>query len=285
MAGISPAFSFYPQDWLSSPSVRAMPHSARGMYIDLLCLQWVDADCSLPNDTVALARMVGGDPSEFNKHWDEHLQECFTKVGAGPGRIRLRNMRLYREFQTQKTRREQASAAGKASAKSRGNKTKNDRSNSVGTKRQRKPNLSSSSSSSSSVSSSGESGSLRNLSSSRVSSTDIDAVIEHYREHHPKSRPGEADRRRIAARIREGYSADDLRRAIDGCHKSPHHCGENPGGKLYQSLELITRDSKHVQQFLEISENGPGVVLSEKSQRTLRSVEGYCEEMGYIDAE
>lgn len=81
----------------------------------------------------------------------------------------------------------------------------------------------------------------------------VNAVVEAYRLHHPRARPGEKERRKIAARLAEGYSAEDLIAAVDGCHRSPWHCGENPEGKTYQSLDLIVRDSSHVASFIEAS--------------------------------
>lgn len=89
-----------------------------------------------------------------------------------------------------------------------------------------------------------------------ASAPDVMAVIAHYRSFHPRARPGDKERKLIRARLKEGYSVADLQAAIDGCHRSPHHCGENPSGTCYQTLELIVRDSKHVQQFMEIAENG-----------------------------
>ena len=113
---------------------------------------------------------------------------------------------------------------------------------------------------------------------------DIRAVYDHYRESHPRSHPkpksNSTEWRKIKARLAEGYSVDDLKTAIDGCHKSPYHCGENSAGKTYQSLELIVRDSSHVQQFIELADPTPKPVLSEKSQRTIRATESFLERHG-----
>ncbi len=88
----------------------------------------------------------------------------------------------------------------------------------------------------------------------------VDRVIERYRHHHPRARPGDRERRKILDRLNDGFSVGDLRLAIDGCHKSPYHCGENDSGTLYQALELIVRDGDKVTKFLEIASqvNGNG---------------------------
>lgn len=85
----------------------------------------------------------------------------------------------------------------------------------------------------------------------------IEKIISHYKNYHPKARPGNSDRKRIQARLKEGWKPCDIMQAIDGCHKSPYHCGKNANGMRYQSLELITRDSDHIHQFFELANTGP----------------------------
>jgi hypothetical protein len=79
-------------------------------------------------------------------------------------------------------------------------------------------------------------------------------VIEHYKQEHPTSRPGAKERAAIKARLKDGYTAKELCHAIDGCHHSPHHCGQNETGTKYQALTLIMRDAAHVDMF--IAESG-----------------------------
>jgi hypothetical protein len=85
----------------------------------------------------------------------------------------------------------------------------------------------------------------------------IDAVISHYQSYHPRARPGAKERKKIRDRLKERHSVEDLCKAIDGCHRSPHHCGQNERGTKYQSLELIMRDASHIQQFLEVPSDPP----------------------------
>jgi len=77
----------------------------------------------------------------------------------------------------------------------------------------------------------------------------------------------------VRARLEEGYLVDALKLAIDGCHRSPFHQGENERGTKYDSLELIMRDSDHVAKFIELAEAGPGAVLTEKQRRGHRAGE------------
>ncbi len=58
---------------------------------------------------------------------------------------------------------------------------------------------------------------------------------------------------RIKERWEEGAPVGDVRLAIDGCKMSAFHMGDNTGGKLYNDLELILRDRKRLEGFMEIA--------------------------------
>lgn len=103
----------------------------------------------------------------------------------------------------------------------------------------------------------------------------VNEVVAHYQKYHPKSKPGTKERTKIRGRLDDGYSANQLKEAIDGCHRSPYHCGENDRNRKYQSLELIMRDASHVDQFIEMPVNG--TVLSEKTMRTNRAANNFVE--------
>ena len=95
----------------------------------------------------------------------------------------------------------------------------------------------------------------------------VAAVVAHYKSLHPRARPGESERKKIRARLKEGWTVADLQAAIDGNHRDPHCCGENDRGKLYHSLELCVRDSKHVQDYIEAPLHTP----SAKERRAVRA--------------
>jgi len=82
---------------------------------------------------------------------------------------------------------------------------------------------------------------------------EVAQVVECYQQHHPKAKPGDKERAKIRDRLAEGFTVDDLLLAIEGCHKSPFHCGDNKENRKYQSLELIVRDTTRVSQFIELA--------------------------------
>lgn len=54
----SPAFQFYPGDWLRSLRITMMTHEEQGIYIRLLCHCWLNG--SIPEDTKQLKALIGG---------------------------------------------------------------------------------------------------------------------------------------------------------------------------------------------------------------------------------
>lgn len=112
----SPAFQFYPDDFLGSPAVAAMTHAEIGVYMLLLCFDW-NAN-GLPEDAATLARMVKLPPKQFAKVWPA-LESCFP-VRDG----RRFNPRLEKERAKQTEWREKSARGGKHSAEKRAAKGK-----------------------------------------------------------------------------------------------------------------------------------------------------------------
>lgn len=86
---------------------------------------------------------------------------------------------------------------------------------------------------------------------------DVGVVFAYWKEihGHPKARLDDKRKRLLAHALKE-YPPEDLKRAIDGCKLSPHHQGKNDKGTVYDDIELICRDSKHIEQFIAYTENG-----------------------------
>lgn len=81
-------------------------------------------------------------------------------------------------------------------------------------------------------------------------------VFEHWQEvmSHPRAKLDDKRRKKVNSRLKDGYTVDDLKQAINGCKKSPHHMGENDRATVYDGLELICRDAEHVDKFIAVAE-------------------------------
>ena len=67
MKNNTPAFQFYPQDFLVGTAMLSAEET--GAYIRLLCYQWTND--GLPNDKVILARIAGCDGNAMGSIWDK----------------------------------------------------------------------------------------------------------------------------------------------------------------------------------------------------------------------
>ncbi len=100
----SPAFQFYPNDWLGSSKVMMMTPAEEGAYIRLLAIAWGEADGGLPIDDDTLAVL-----SRLGNSWlrsKEKILRCFFEKDG-----RYFNKRLLAERKKQTAKREQASNA------------------------------------------------------------------------------------------------------------------------------------------------------------------------------
>ena len=48
------------------------------------------------------------------------------------------------------------------------------------------------------------------------------------------------------------YGVEQCKQAIEGCSLSPFHMGRNKMNKRYDDIELILRDSEHIERFLGV---------------------------------
>ncbi|KKM74489.1 hypothetical protein LCGC14_1399850 [marine sediment metagenome] len=238
---------------------------AVGMYIRSICFQW--AHGSVPNDPRKIQQITGVTPQEFNEHWSEVTEKLVLNKDG-----HWINQRAQVEMEKKLGIVEKRVIAGqkgglakaKAAALAKGVAKGVAKTWQMEEGRRKK-----------------EEGRGKGEDGSRKTEEDrpanIRAVFEHYRTYHLKLNPDPSSTSKewqlIRERLKDGYTVDDLKAAIDGCHRSSYHCGENPRGMKYQSLELIVRDAKHVQEFLEVPEKQ--AVLSEKERRGQRAGENF----------
>jgi hypothetical protein len=106
-------------------------------------------------------------------------------------------------------------------------------------------------------------------------SSAILSVFAYYRAHRPRRFPRPSSKlkewARIKALLSSGYSVENICAAIDGCMQSGWHQGDNDRGVKYDSLELITRNSTKLEQFMALAIDPAPVILS-KSEKRLAEV-------------
>lgn len=119
-------------------------------------------------------------------------------------------------------------------------------------------------------------------------SSDVDVIFAYWQAalNHPNAKMTTERQTAIRARLREGYSVQQLIQAIDGCKNSPHHQGENDRGIIYDDLTLICRNGSKVEQFigyLERKEINNGI--NQKSTRGHLDLADELERIGRAERE
>ncbi|MCI0699318.1 hypothetical protein L0337_45860, partial [candidate division KSB1 bacterium] len=102
--------------------------------------------------------------------------------------------------------------------------------------------------------------------------TNIQMVFAHWQTvmDHPLAKLTKERRRKVQMRLKEGYTVEQLKQAIDGNKASPFHQGQNDHGTKYDDLELICRKGAQVEKFIGIAEavkNGNGKLNANLTRR------------------
>lgn len=104
----SPAFQWYPKDYLSDIRVMALSWQQRGVYTHLFSMCWLEG--SLPNDAAKIAKAIGAELDDVKA-----VLELFIPSRGN----KLKHKRLETERRGQNKRRKDKSRAGKLGAKAR----------------------------------------------------------------------------------------------------------------------------------------------------------------------
>jgi hypothetical protein len=82
----------------------------------------------------------------------------------------------------------------------------------------------------------------------------------------------------IKGRLKDGYTVEQLCKAVDGCKLSPHHMGHNDTRTIYDDIELICRDGPRVDKFMALVERGPGNGMSAGLQQQVNILDEWLQE-------
>lgn len=98
-------------------------------------------------------------------------------------------------------------------------------------------------------------------------------VFEHWKTvlNHPTAKLDDKRRKAISAALRIGYTADQLKAAIDGCSRTPHNMGQNDRHTVYDDLGLILRDADHIDRFIRNSLRSTAAVAVDAAEADRRA--------------
>ena len=108
-------------------------------------------------------------------------------------------------------------------------------------------------------------------------SKSIKTVFSHWQtEHnHPTSKLDPKRRKRINARLEEGFSVAELCKAISGAKYDPWLMGKNPSNKRYDGIETILRDAAQVEKLRDLDDNehAKAIAAGKYSATTARNLD------------
>lgn len=87
----------------------------------------------------------------------------------------------------------------------------------------------------------------------------ITEIFEFWKEimNHPAAKLLPVRERAVAARLREGYSVDEIKNAILGCNSSDFHMGANDAGTVYDDLTMICRNGAKLEFYIGLLRKAP----------------------------
>ncbi|UIW10303.1 replication protein O [Flyfo siphovirus Tbat2_3] len=108
-------------------------------------------------------------------------------------------------------------------------------------------------------------------------SQDIKTVFSHWQaEHdHPTSKLDQKRRKRINARLAEGFSVAELCKAISGAKHDSWLMGKNPSNKRYDGIETLLRDAAQVEKLRDLDDNehAKAIAAGKYSATTARNLD------------
>ena len=257
----TPAFQFYPADFLADENVALMSNREIGCYIKLMCYCWREG--SIPSDINKIARLCGEDGSAMADLWLA-IGLCFESAKNDP--TRLVHPRLESERSKQSEFKSERSSSGKKGAEARWGKGSKGNGSANGSAI--KEPMAKDGSSSSSSSSERE---LSNDNSSPIPPK-TDAAFEQAWGAYPKrngSNPKQPALVAWRARIKSGFSPGEM---LDGVTRYAKWCaatGKTGGEKVMQAKRFFGANAEFLNDW-KLPE--PWVTTNERPQATDNSV-------------
>ena len=98
----------------------------------------------------------------------------------------------------------------------------------------------------------------------------VNRIFAHWRTLYRKPKASlDPKRRKAIERALKEYDEATLCQAIAGYQNSPHHMGQNERHTVYDDIELMLRDAKHVEAGLGFNANGAAPKLSSLTRRNV----------------
>lgn len=116
---------------------------------------------------------------------------------------------------------------------------------------------------------------IKETSSAKADNSNVLEVFNYWKQVMKKSNQSKLTperSRKIQARLKEGYTVEQIKMAIFGCSVTPHNMGQNDNGKRYDQIELICRTGSNVERFAGNAQSSGAAQYSPSTQRTIDNI-------------
>lgn len=120
-------------------------------------------------------------------------------------------------------------------------------------------------------------------SDSKAKSDQILEIFEFWKSEmdHPRAKMDDKRKKLIQKALKTGYTIEDCKNAISGCQLTPWNMGINPDGQMFDSIELILRNSEKIDRFIG-NFNSPPAPKNDAERRYLANAQAAREAMEQI---
>jgi uncharacterized phage protein (TIGR02220 family) len=240
--GKQPASQFYWADYKKDVELHMMSFEARGVWMEMLASMWEARERGKIEGTYKqVARMIGCSEEVLKKTLDELNVTKTADVTLGNDFVTIINRRMIREEKERVSTRYRVQKHRDKEMKQvcNGNVTP---------------------SSSSSSSTSLKEKEIKKEKKERILTDADPSVLEIFSYwqkamNHPDAKFSSERKRKIKARLKDGYTIEQCKQAIDNCHGSSYHMGGNEEGIVHDDIELIFRNSTKFERFLNLKKD------------------------------
>ncbi len=276
-----PWFKLYPKLWLLNQKVMKLTYEERGIYFQLLVLLWeMDKECTLLDDDIFIAQLLSIRVGKWKKLRSVLIEGSNPVLFVKNGMIY--NKRLTSEYFDARKRSENGKYASdmkkmkKNKTRIEGSIDKNSINNDVCTKKSKKKpseeNVNTLKNKEYSLTTvkpevtykdkdkdKDKDKEINNTTEDTPTSTSVQKQSETVKKiftfwkkimNHPKAKLDPKRSKAISARLMDGYTEEDIKKAILGCKKNPFNMGQNDNNQIYDDIELICRDVIKLEKYL-----------------------------------
>lgn len=245
----APAFQFYVKDWLSDTALQSASSSTRGIWINMICrMWWNETKAEIRGNKTSLCRLLNCTNRELNIFFRENdvLGFCYTSQDHN-GTITIINRRMQREEkrrQSNRLRQKRWYAEHKPNDPPNADITlpspvvppiltpSPEKTPKITPKKKEE----------------------NKAKEEKIFDEQARRLFTFWKDvmNHPGAKFDNGRKKKIIARLKNGYTEEECKLAIQNVSKSAWHMGDNKKEQKYNSINLIFRNGEKLEGYINL---------------------------------